>query len=226
MKYTKEIIAILAIVLMIGISSCQKSGSSNPVTTSNNTSTDLANSVLVAPTNMAVQSDISEATTDSPLALIPPVPVDSFRTGCRMADLFRFRGFFMMGMALRQLNLTADQITQVKTFLAEKDTCQFLLVAQLRASELPIRDTANAHRQIIIQNLKNGSITRAEAYTELKALNDSTRAALLNNPVRKTVSDGLKACEDTFFSNVDSILDANQKTIWEAFVARYKAWRG
>jgi len=238
MKIAKLTLAVAALIIVFGLSSCSKSDTSNPLAPTNNSNL-ITNQVLTPPSDIAVVSDITEASLESPMEVVLPVDGKGSPMGGddhdgmgdkggmgKMGQGHHDRGgFFHLGFIFRDLKLTADQITQVKGFMALRETCQKLLLKQLRDSEKSIIEAANAARKAIMDQVEAGTLSRADAKAQLDSLRKATKALLDANPVRATVIEGLKACEDTFFDNVDSILDSTQKPIWEAFVAKYKAMR-
>lgn len=245
MKLAKSTLAALALLLMFGLASCSKTDTSSPLAPSNSNA--LTSQVILPATDIAIPSTLTDATTQVSFSLAPPPPIggDSSHVGDdttkrdphrRMGDMggmgklgkghFDRGGFFHIGFIFKDLNLTADQQAQIKTFMQARIDCQKALQQQLRDSEKPILDEANAARQVIIDQLKAGTITKEEAQTQLKALRDATKAKLEANPLRAEILAALIACEDTFFDNVGSILDpTTQKPLWDDFVTKYKALR-
>ena len=178
MKIAKFALVIAAMAMVLGLSSCSKSDTSNPVASQNNSNL-ITNEVLLPPSDIAVASDVTIPSMENPMELVLPVDGrgmngmdrDSdkgddhagMRGGMdKMGDRHHDRGgFFHLGFIFRSLNLTADQIAQIKTFMQTRNDCQKTLLQQLRDSEKPILDAANIARQAIIDQVKAGTLTKS-----------------------------------------------------------------
>jgi len=60
---------------------------------------------------------------------------------------------------------------------------------------------------------------------QLRTINQETRQALMENPVRQQVLQQLKDCFDALINNIKSILTDEQKALFEELLAKYKDWR-
>ena len=120
---------------------------------------------------------------------------------------------------LRRLNLTADQQTAVQGLLASHNDCVKSALEALRAAEKAILDAAKARAEAIKQQAKDGSITREEARTQLRALNQRTREALKSLPGREEARTAIKACDDAFIAALRGILDENQTAMLDRWLA-------
>ncbi len=221
MKVTKLALAVVALVVMVGLSSCSKTDSSSTLAPVS------SNSALMMPIteSLATPSTVTDATTDNSFAMVPPIGGDN-RGGMGGDD---HGGMGMMGndgldlgRIIKELGLSADVAAQIKTLNQARIDCQKPYIDALRASEKVIIDAANAARQLIMDDLKAGTITRAEAEAKLKTLRDDTQAKLDANPVAASTTLGLQGCEDTFLAAVGSLLTADQKVKWDAYLLKLK----
>lgn len=123
------------------------------------------------------------------------------------------------GEMLRRLNLTPEQQTAVSALLASHNDCVKSALEALRAVEKAIIDAAKAREREIKQQAKDGAITREEARTQLRALNQRTREALKTLPGREEARAAIKACDDAFIAALRGILNERQITVLDAWLS-------
>lgn len=140
----------------------------------------------------------------------------SFR-GMPWFDHFNFGKH--MGMFFRQLNLTDDQKSQVRDLAKTFQQNMKPLVAQFYTANKSIIDSANASRRQIMDDVKNGKITRADAAVRISALNLATRALIQSNPASQAIKAAMCAERDTLFAGVKAILVGDQITKWNGWVS-------
>lgn len=216
MKFTKLFLALIAIMVVMGLSSCSKSEVGTPINPSG-TDNELTTATVYTP-----DLTIPENLDNMPAPTDPPVG-DRNTTGPTASNQQDMLNPF--ARIFRELNLTETQIGQIKVFLKQRDDCMRKLMLLLRESEKAIMEEAIKARREVIAAVKDGTIKRAEAAVKLKEIDMKTRKALVENPVRLKVMVGLKKCEDDFLANVGTILDDAQKAKWDAFVTKYKEMR-
>ncbi|TAL70745.1 MAG: hypothetical protein EPN82_01230 [Bacteroidetes bacterium] len=119
-----------------------------------------------------------------------------------------------LGFVLRNLNLTTEQIDSIKIYIHEHITCVSNQMVILRTSEKAIIDSANQKRLALIDTAKAQGWTDAQLKDSLISLNQSTRVALKDNPVRLEVCIELKACRQDLFSKIELILTPEQYLVW------------
>lgn len=126
-----------------------------------------------------------------------------------------------LGLILRRLNLSDDQKIAVKALMTTYHTNMKPLVQQFREANKDIVIDANAKRKAIVDDFKNGIITREEASAKLKELNQATHDKIANNPV--TIEIKAKMCTErnNLLDGIASILNADQLTKWNDFVAKF-----
>lgn len=125
----------------------------------------------------------------------------------------------MFGDVLRRMRLDSSQAGQVKTLLSSHEDCVRSAITALRDSEKAILDSAKAARQVIIDSLTAGSIDTATARERMRALNDSTTRALINNPAVAVAWEALKACRDEFFTAFRAILTERQLKLLDEWLS-------
>ena len=120
---------------------------------------------------------------------------------------------------LRRLDLTPEQTTAVDALLASHNDCVKAALESLRAAEKAILEAAKAEEKAIKQQAKDGAITREEARTQLRALNQRTREALKSLPGREEARAAIKACDDAFIAALRGVLNERQITMLDAWLA-------
>lgn len=198
---TKLFLMILGIITIIGLQSCSKD---NPVTTED------ALYSATLPDADETASDVTEATTTEPCAMVTPASDER-----RLND-------FGVRVLRRMLKLTDEQKAQIRTFHQQHEQCFKTIRDTLRASERAIIAGYKPQYQTIRDNLKNGVIDTATAKQQLKDLTAQLRAELKNNPVRAWAKDEFIKCRQAFYDNVRSILTDEQKAILEEWIALHK----
>ncbi|ROL58220.1 hypothetical protein D9V84_00350 [Bacteroidetes/Chlorobi group bacterium Naka2016] len=213
-RLTVLAVAILTLGLVL-FSACNKLDNPTNPTTENM----IYNANIPYETEMNVPSDLSEATIDKPAMLLFPKddPLYPERPIKYMVPL---------GRILKQLNLTDEQKAQIQEFMQAYRDCVKSALMALRESERQILQQANQARQQVREQLQSGAITREEAWQQLRQINERTREALINNPVRQQVLQQLKECWDTFIANIKSILTDEQNALFDELLAKYKDNRG
>jgi hypothetical protein len=140
----------------------------------------------------------------------------SFR-GMPWFDHFNFGKH--MGLFFRQLNLTDDQKTQVRDLAKVFQQNMKPLVAQFYAANKAIIDSANVSRRQIMDDVKSGKITRADAASKITALNQATRSLIQSNPASQSVKAAMCNERDKLFAGVKAILVGDQITKWNTWVS-------
>ncbi len=125
-----------------------------------------------------------------------------------------------IGMILRQLNLSEEQIELVKEYMIAHRLCEWEWLKMLEKSRREIIAKGNEARQEIIKSYKNGEMTREEAARAIHQLNNRIREALQNNPVNEIVRKGLQDCWNVFLSNIKSVLTDEQLAKFEQWLER------
>ncbi len=197
MKRTTAMLSLMAgaaFALMVGMTSCSNNGATAPVATDDVQ----ALYMTTIPNPDMEEMSISDASLDMQMMPMPP-----------QGDNRRLP----FGDLLRALKLDSAQIVAVRALLADHEACMKSAMEALRASEKAIIERAKAARQEIVAQVKDGTLDRKTAGEKLRALNQATRDALKNNPLRADAIAARKACDDAFFSALRAILTERQAAI-------------
>lgn len=147
-------------------------------------------------------------------------PGDPSLRGMQWFDRFDFGKH--LGMLFRQLNLTDDQKTQIQSLMKTFHTNMKPLVRQFYDANKDIISNANATRKLIVDSLKAGQITRDQASADLRALNQTTRNLIDNNPASQTIKSEMCAERDKLFAGIAAVLQGDQITKWNDWISRIK----
>lgn len=212
MKLTKVYMLLFTTFLMIGLSACRNGDIDIPIDPGTGEN-ELTTMVVYQP-DLTIPENFEDMPIGTGSSNVPSaIGENTLRNSQDMLNPF--------ARVFRSLNLTERQIAAIKGFMKERDDCIRRLMLMLRESEKDILQRANKAKREVMLALKNGEITREEAAKKLAAINKAAREALKNNPVRIRIMEQIKKCEDTFFENVGSVLDREQKAKWDAFVKKY-----
>ncbi len=210
----KSMIALFAVALIFGLSSCTDDKSA-PVS-SESTSSDIYSTYAFTPSADLALSTITEGSLNCEVGLVN----NDFNLTCRETCTSKLGENMQLRRVFREMKLTKEQMAQIPAFMAEFNECQMQSKIALRQSEMAIIKKSNADLRAVLADLKAGNITRAEASQKIKAINQETRESLKNNPDRATALAAMKACRDNLFASIRGILTAEQQVIWDAWVAK------
>lgn len=213
-------LSMFVVGLIMTMSSCQK-----PTDPTNDM---FSSSEFQLPVTDNTASDIQDATEASDFMMLPPTGYSNDdcqfmgwasgrdgRDGGRFGDMRNGRGQRLhLGMILRKLNLTQEQIDAIKLLLRAHMDCVKTQMQILRESERAILKAANQERRSIMEQAKNEGWTREQLREALKALAMRTREALQNNPVRLEVCLAIKDCMKTLLDGIEALLTPDQLIIW------------
>lgn len=120
------------------------------------------------------------------------------------------------------LELTAEQKAQIREFMIAHRRCEREAIVALREAQKPILVAANQERRAIMEQVKNGELTREEAGALLKALNQRVREEMQNNEAVIAAHQALRNCWEELLRNIGSILTPEQLVKWEKFLANVR----
>ncbi len=132
--------------------------------------------------------------------------------------VWRHRWGNHLGRIIWALDLTREQLSQVRDLMATHRDCVKGPLAAICETNHGIIQAANEQLRAIIESLKNGDIGRYEALEQIKALNQSTREAIREDPDNQDQREALCECKLTLFDNIQAILDEDQQGIWDDWV--------
>jgi len=196
-----SLMAGLAFALVVGMTSCSDAGMTAP--SASNDVQALYMSTIPSPD--MVEVPISDASLDMQMMPMPP-----------RGDNKRVP----FGDLLRALRLDSAQALAVRQLMAEHEACMKSATEALRASEKAIIERSKAAREEIVAQVKAGTLDRKAAGEKLRALNQATREALKNNPLRADAIAARKACDESFFTALRAILTERQAAVLADWLAR------
>lgn len=217
-NYRTLILATLALILMIGISACNKS---EGPTNSGWSMYDAPEWQIPEPDNSP--ADITPATLDNPFSIVSESEDLRFCDNTGMYNMKKFRErrqFMPLARILYALELDDAQKAQVKDFMIAFRDCHKNAMLALRQSEQEIIQPFNEQRRTILEQLKNGEITREEAQQQLMYLNLELRQQLQNNPERLVACEAMKECRRILLTSIEGILTPEQLVKWLDWISK------
>ncbi|MFH1051789.1 MAG: hypothetical protein V1779_12780 [bacterium] len=217
-NYKSLILATLTLVLMLGISSCNKS---DGPTDGSWSMYDSPVWQIPEPDNSA--ADIVEGTLDMPFDLVAQNEDVRFcdNTGMYNTKMFQERRKFMpLAKILRALQLDDLQKEQVKGFMLDFRLCHREAMLALRESEKELLAPFNEQRRLIYEAYKSGEITREEAARQLKLLAQEVRQVMKDNPARIEACEAMKECRRLLLANIGGVLTEEQLVKWNEWLSR------
>jgi len=110
------------------------------------------------------------------------------------------------------LKLTEDQMKQVQALHQAKHDCEKSAREQFRAIAGPIRQEEKALQKSLHEQLKAGTLTRAEANAQLEAFK-AKNAAVMQSAI-ETMKAAVRACNDTMLAGIEALLTPEQLSLW------------
>ncbi|MFC2084817.1 hypothetical protein ACFLS9_07150 [Bacteroidota bacterium] len=124
-----------------------------------------------------------------------------------------------LGRILQRLKLSEAQKEQVHEFMGDHRDCTAQPNKTIKDVAKTYLDEAKNLRKEIIDQLKNGELTRTEAKELLEELNQQTRQQIMSDESVIAAKEELCSCKLTLFESISPILDAKQLEIWNNWVA-------
>ena len=178
-----------------------------------------------------IDNAIEDCTIDSPMAINGVLVSYSFMNmgndfvegGPRLKGnpwLERFNFGKHLGLFFRRLNLSDEQKPVIKDLMLQYHETIKPLVKEFAEANKDIITQANTNRKAIVDGVKEGTLSRADAVVQIKTLNEATRDAIKNNP--KTVEVKAKMCEarSKLLTGIEGILIGEQLVRWNVFSAK------
>lgn len=127
-----------------------------------------------------------------------------------------------LGFIFRRLNLSESQIAETKVLMKAYHESLKPLVKEFADANKEIVKAANEKRKAILEDLKNGVITRQEANEKIKNLNIETREKIKNNPVSIRIKDQICKLNKKLFDDIKGLLTADQLVKWNEMTKRFQ----
>jgi hypothetical protein len=128
-----------------------------------------------------------------------------------------------LGPILHQLDLTSDQISDIRVFMQAFRESIAEPLEGLRDANVHIIAAANEERQAIRDAFNAGEIPRDEAFRLLILLSQETREEIRNNPANEPFRQAICDARLQLLDAVRAVLDDLQQPIWDDWVARFGA---
>ncbi|MBM4176702.1 MAG: hypothetical protein FJ213_11110 [Ignavibacteria bacterium] len=119
---------------------------------------------------------------------------------------------------LKKLNLSDDQLLQVKNYLIAHKECVTEPHRAFKAAVAPYIHAANEKRREILAKVKSGEITREQAKGLIKQLNIRTKELIQADPDVQAAQAAICRCKITLLNNIGSILTERQLVIWNEWI--------
>ena len=124
-----------------------------------------------------------------------------------------------IGAILKDLNLSEDQRSAIHSYIeAHRDTMQ-VLFEKFKAAASAILEYGHDQRQAIIEQVRNGELTREEAKPLFEALGEEIKSMLDNNETTSAIHQEMCAAREDLFNNIASVLTSDQLETWNQWVA-------
>jgi Spy/CpxP family protein refolding chaperone len=125
-----------------------------------------------------------------------------------------------LGLLFRQLNLTDDQKARVRDLAQPFQHNMKPLIQQFYDANKSIIQSANATRRSIMDDVKNGKITRDQASAKIRDLNQATRDQIKNNPSSQSIKASMCSERSSLLTGILAVLQGDQITKWNNWMAR------
>jgi len=115
------------------------------------------------------------------------------------------------------LKLTEDQMKQVQALHQAKHDCEKSAREQFRAIVGPIRQEEKVLHKSLHEQLKAGTLTRAEANAQLEAFK-AKNTAVMQSAI-DTMKGTVRACNNTLLAGIEALLTPEQLLLWNQWKA-------
>ncbi len=188
----------------------------------------IESTAFMVPAMDAGITDVTEPTMECKMEMIPGL--DMAKVMNKPEKGTPHKGDFMPGhpgmfdfrRVFRHLTLTDTQLTAIKPLTEAYRECVKTAALVLHESEKAIIDARNLERQGVIDSVKAGTMTKADARERLRQIMKETRIALRDNPARIEFKTASCNCLQTLFAGIEAILTPEQLAGWETWKAQLK----
>lgn len=125
-----------------------------------------------------------------------------------------------LGLIFRKLNLSESQIASIRSLMQAYHESLKPLLKEFQDANKDIVKAANENRKVILDDLKNGLITRQQANEKIKKLNLETREKIKNNPESIRIRDLICKLNKKLMDDIKALLNAEQIEKWEQMTKR------
>lgn len=159
---------------------------------------------------------VDYATLDDDMSMQPVEADDSFH---RHPNHPHHAGSHL-GPILRQLDLTSDQIEDIKALIhAHREAIREPLRGLYEVNR-PIIEAANHERRRIVSAFRNGEISAEQAHQMLHSVSRVQHEAIRTNPDNAPFLQAICEARRDLLSGIRAVLDEDQRMLWDEWLAR------
>ncbi len=125
-----------------------------------------------------------------------------------------------LGLIFRRLDLTEAQVTDIRALMKTYHESLKPLLAAFQEANKEIVKAANEKRKVIMDDLKNGVITRQQANEKLRILNTETRQQIKDNPASIRITNQICQLNKKLMEDIKALLTPEQVVKWEQMTKR------
>lgn len=124
-----------------------------------------------------------------------------------------------LGRIFRELSLSEDQLEAIKPLLEDHKAAMKSLHDELKIVAADIMEYGKEQRQAIIQQVKDGLITREEAKPLFEALGEEIKAMIDENEAAQVIKSEMCLLAETLFSSITPYFTEEQTEIWNQWLS-------
>ena len=204
-NYTRILAVLIAIVAIISLQSCSQD--STPVSSSAQYMTTNIVSDVFASNDLGVVSLEAQQANDDLMAIGGKPEPKAPNT------------FGPYGFALGQVGMTPEEAAAITTIAQEYVDCVTAATAEIKAAEKAIMDDVKAQVTAIMEQVKAGSLDKAAAREQLKAIQEKAKADLAAIPGRDAAKAAVKDCFTKYDAAVRATLTPDQVALLDKALA-------
>ncbi len=206
----------IAIAIMFGMSACTQNGTTP--------SDDIFNQTLFMSAGTFVEDiQYAECQLDRDPMLLNEITQERVQTGMLFGGK---QPVLPIGQVLRQLQLTPEQVEQVKAIMLVHRDCQRAARIAFHEALQSYMESAAAARLEVKAKLDAGEITPEEARAAIKDINAKLKADIEATGELEKLQAALKGCTDTMLNSIRSILTEDQKVRFDKWLELIKSREG
>ncbi|MBS3945083.1 MAG: hypothetical protein KGZ42_06255 [Melioribacter sp.] len=124
------------------------------------------------------------------------------------------------GLIFRRLDLTEAQVTDIRALMKTYHESLKPLLKEFQDANKEIVKAANEKRKVIMDDLKNGVITRQQANEKLRILNNETKQQIKNNPASIRITNQICQLNKKLMDDIKALLTSEQVVKWDQMTKR------
>lgn len=124
------------------------------------------------------------------------------------------------GLIFRRLDLTEAQVTDIRALMKTYHESLKPLLKEFQDANKEIVKAANEKRKVIMDDLKNGVITRQQANEKFRILNNETKQQIKNNPASIRITNQICQLNKKLMDDIKALLTSEQVVKWDQMTKR------